>query len=407
MCFATENFTVGIDYVFSVTAEDETGMTTTLDSSPFKIDDAPPTAGKVFNTERYKDKQYSSSTTSLGASWHGFKDDGSHVFKYEYRVRYENGSFISDQMFRDAGFENSVIINDLNLRHGETYVVDVRAMDKGGLFSDVVSGHPIKIDSTPSTGFVCEVNKTKNLNWVVRAGAVEFTVNLESNTGYTFTFMLKVGKSDDFLLLINNKTETLHFDDINDYYMLSEYRLLSMNSRQEHMKLVSRSNNEITADDLHIDVIECNLLDAYEDDAIEIKEIRPSLVKVETRFFDRESGIKTVNVNIGTTHCGQQVLSDTPMHTHYKLFFVSIPHNTTIYASATVTNGADVSRLFCSKALIVDITPPKVANLTINTEYVQHHQSALAKVKGSFLVEDHESGVQNCYFAIGNTCTSI
>lgn len=114
-CFQPIHLAVGVDYIFSVTAQDEAGMSTTLESLPFRIDGVPPTTGSVFNTNKFKDKLYTSSSTSLGASWNGFQDDGSYVRTYEYRLRDLHESTITDNGFIASGFQDAILIENIML----------------------------------------------------------------------------------------------------------------------------------------------------------------------------------------------------------------------------------------------------------------------------------------------------
>ncbi|XP_061196785.1 uncharacterized protein LOC133205060 [Saccostrea echinata] len=404
LCLATTNMTAGVDYVFSVTAQDEAGMTTTIDSTPFKIDNTPPITGKVFNTDKYRDTRYSSSTTSLTASWHGFKDDSSHISQFQFRVRNKNSSLNTSQDIRNTTYSTSVVINDIHLKQGERYVIDVRALDGAGQFSKFISSRPILLDSTPPVGFLCEQKTTKKVNFTVLSEFAEFTFNVEPNIAYTFTFKLKERLPKTLIFVINNKTEVMSFDLTNGVEMLSEYRLISSEPRSEHFKLISK-NVEIF-DNFDIDISECNLNVENGFGVIELQELHPSVLKVSTNIYDPESGIKSIKVSIGTTVFGKQIISDFPMHQHYKLLYVTIPHNTTVFASARVSNGAGVSRLFSSKPLIIDDTPPEMGHLNSNLEIIYGENSTFAKYKGSFQVMDKENGVKSCYFAIGSSPAS-
>ncbi|XP_062567668.1 LOW QUALITY PROTEIN: uncharacterized protein LOC134229901 [Saccostrea cucullata] len=404
LCLTTTNMTAGIEYVFSITAEDEVGMTMTAESTPFKIDNTPPIAGKVYNTNKYRDIRYSTSTTSLSASWHGFKDDSSHISHFQFRVRNKNSFLNTSQDIGNTTYKTSLFINNIDLKQGESYVIDVRASDGAGLFSQFISSRPILIDSTPPLGFSCEHKTTKNVNFAVLPDFAEFTFNVEPNMVYTFTFKVKERQLKELIFVINNKTEILSFDSTNGVDMLSEYRLISSESRREHYKVIS--NDVDMLNNFEINVSECDLNVDSGLNAVELQEIHPSLLKVSTHVYDPESGIKSIKVSIGTTAFGKQIISDFLMDQHYKFLYVTIPHNTTVYASAKVSNGAGVSRLFSSKSLVIDDTPPVLDLFGSNLEIVYGENSTFTKYKGTFQVTDEESGVKSCYFAIGSSPAS-
>lgn len=111
--------------------------------------------------------------------------------------------------------------------------------------------------------------------------------------------------------------------------------------------------------------------------------------------------IKNVSIDIGTTEFGQQILSDVIINSPDKMISVSIPHNTTIFASAKVVNGAGLKEYFTSKSLVVDNTPPVVEKLKFHLKDSSENGTN-ARLIGSFKTYDGESGVKRCIFSIGN-----
>lgn len=216
--------TVGVDYVFSVTAEDEAGMRKSLESFPFMIDDISPVSGTVYNTKYFRDRFYTSSSSSLSVSWTGFQDDGSHLMNYEYRIREGNESDEKNPNFYNSGFQNSLVIENITLAHGRSYLIDVRAVDAAGNIGETSTSHPVVVDMTPPRGFFCSETINKHVNISVQHDAAQFILDLKSDVNLILKFTLKEEQPNKLLWNIFDKSEYLYFNQLDGVGLQAEYQ---------------------------------------------------------------------------------------------------------------------------------------------------------------------------------------
>lgn len=373
-------------------------MRKTLESFPFMIDDILPVSGTVYNTKYFRDRLYTSSSSSLSISWTGFQDDGSHLMNYEYRVREGNESGEAIANFHSPGFQNSLVIENITLAHGRSYLIDVRAVDAAGNVGEISTSHPVIVDTTPPIGFYCKETTEEHVNISVQNDVAQFILDLKADVNLILKFTFKEEQPNELLLNIFDKSEFLYFNHLYGEGLQAEYQHISLHSREERVTLRSNGTN---FDHLNVSAVYCKMHVGSGSDAIEIKQLQTSVFRVITRSFDPESGIKNVSIDIGTTEFGQQILSDVIINSPDKIISVSIPHNTTIFASAKVVNGAGLKEYFTSKSLVVDNTPPVVEKLKFHLKDSSENGTN-ARLIGSFKTYDGESGVKRCIFSIGN-----
>lgn len=373
-------------------------MRKTLESFPFMIDDISPVSGTVYNTKYFRDRLYTSSSSSLSISWTGFQDDGSHLMNYEYRVREGNESGETIANFHSPGFQNSLVIENTTLAHGRSYLIDVRAVDAAGNVGEISTSHPVIVDTTPPIGFYCKETTEEHVNISVQNDVAQFILDLKADVNLILKFTFKEEQPNELLLNIFDKSEFLYFNHLYGEGLQAEYQHISLHSREERVTLRSNGTN---FDHLNVSAVYCKMHVGSGSDAIEIKQLQTSVFRVITRSFDPESGIKNVSIDIGTTEFGQQILSDVIINSPDKIISVSIPHNTTIFASAKVVNGAGLKEYFTSKSLVVDNTPPVVEKLKFHLKDSSENGTN-ARLIGSFKTYDGESGVKRCIFSIGN-----
>jgi hypothetical protein len=105
------------------------------------VDRSPPFAGIVRHGSGTTDAKCQSSASSIQASWHGFHDDVSGLFKYQWAI----GSSLHIEaihQFTDVpGGPNAKVadLTTLSLSEGDLVYVTVRAFNKAGLWVDARS----------------------------------------------------------------------------------------------------------------------------------------------------------------------------------------------------------------------------------------------------------------------------
>ncbi len=106
------------------------------------VDATPPTTPVVTD-----DGQYTSNASSLHATWSA-TDPESGIAGYQYAIGSTAGG--SDILaWTSAGLNTSVTASNLTLQTGKTYYVGVKALNGGGIYSQVGSSDGITVDTTP------------------------------------------------------------------------------------------------------------------------------------------------------------------------------------------------------------------------------------------------------------------
>jgi hypothetical protein len=146
--------TPGIRYFSTVTAISPIGLETSSTSDGVLVDDEKPVTGMVLDGDGVSDVRAQRSTSSMSASWHGFRDLGSGIHHYEWAIGQTSGS--DDIMgFKDVGLAQSARADDLNLTEGTKYYATVVAVDGVGIRSDAVSSDGVTIDSSRPCTYTC------------------------------------------------------------------------------------------------------------------------------------------------------------------------------------------------------------------------------------------------------------
>ena len=122
------------------------------------IDNIAPVVSYVYETDNeYLD--YINKVDGLDIYWGIKSDSSSDIIKYEFSIGSSLGDVDiinwSDVSSFDSSTESSVIINNIELIDGITYYASIRATDKAGNVSAVMTGDGITIDLTvPSAGII-------------------------------------------------------------------------------------------------------------------------------------------------------------------------------------------------------------------------------------------------------------
>ena len=126
------------EYCAVVVGENAAGLKTKIFSNCLLIDHDAPTTGTV-NDGTSDDIDYQSSQTVFHANWNGFDDGirGSGLAIYKYILKDQNDNNITS--WTSVGLQESVTITDINLENGNTYHINIRAIDRVGHYKEVKS----------------------------------------------------------------------------------------------------------------------------------------------------------------------------------------------------------------------------------------------------------------------------
>ncbi|VDI12754.1 Hypothetical predicted protein [Mytilus galloprovincialis] len=147
----------GTRYFTTVRAINKIGLQTNLSSDGFAIDDIAPIAGIVYNTGHHSDAIYQSNNQPVQFSWHGFEDEHSFVDSYYigFIVNGKGPLANESSSFQKIDIHDHKVYNG-NLNHGDTISAMVKAIDKAGHESPIVTSLQLLIDNTPPQSFDCK-----------------------------------------------------------------------------------------------------------------------------------------------------------------------------------------------------------------------------------------------------------
>jgi len=112
------------------------------------------------------DIDFTSSTTTLTASWSGFTDAGSGIGEYQYAIGTEPGG-TQNVYWLSVDIDSSVTRSGLTLISGITYYVSVKATDNLGNEGNFVATNGITIDTQPPSAGTINDGDEEDLDFTV------------------------------------------------------------------------------------------------------------------------------------------------------------------------------------------------------------------------------------------------
>ena len=148
ICIADLEFREGVKYETRIRSTNIVGLASELSSDGFVVDSTPPVMGEVTHVENPPLEESSQFTSSgISVEWDGFFDKESGVRTYHLCIGTQPGE-CNVLNFTDVGNSSSYSYQDLQLVQGETYFISVKAKNRAGLVSDVMSSTGVAVDKT-------------------------------------------------------------------------------------------------------------------------------------------------------------------------------------------------------------------------------------------------------------------
>ncbi|KAJ8312798.1 hypothetical protein KUTeg_010171 [Tegillarca granosa] len=409
--FTWTNLTLhaGTKYFITVRATNGVGLKSSLSSDGFVIDYEKPYAGVVFNTLKFTNRQFQSSSDTLNISWQGFEDHHSFIRQYMVAIVSINATDLAFIMpFTKFGIKNSVKLHDLNLRHNHRYKALVKAVDAAGYESEISKSETLLIDKTPPSGFTC-TKYTVRKNFV--AYYTDFSIMVNDTYGFhrDISYLIKIqvhNTSDNTVckLIVGSFSVILptYFDF--DGMLKSEYYFLSPFAGSMPISIEVKGVFNHSA--MYANLCECKsmLINENNDSALTVRQMSPSMISICINVIDPESGIQGVFLGAGTTPNGFQIRSLSPLSLiNHVTINVNLPHGTPVYITAIIKNHAGLEKSFKSSKIILDHTPPFVTNTKASIMYNTIHNDKSATVNMQWKVVDEESNLKICLYSLGNS----
>ncbi|XP_052073992.1 uncharacterized protein LOC127711868, partial [Mytilus californianus] len=402
------SFEPGTRYYTTVRAINKIGLQTELSSDGFVIDDIAPIAGIVYNTGHHSDIIYQSINQTVQFSWHGFEDE--HSFIDSYYVGFivnGKGPMANDSVSFQKLDIHDHIVYDGKLNHGDKITATVKAIDKAGHESPIVTSLPLSIDNTPPQSFDCnryeeiyEKQITGKNRWLDRIKCHKNSVYKIKVSVTDVTFGFKA------LLTVGDMSMVLPFARNSDGSLVTEYNFFSFETALKHFFLDIYGALKSTA--MLISVSTCSAVDteAQDNDIVIAQQISSDRISICVRTIDLDSGIKQVNIGIGSVNGGFELQTMksamSSSHRMHDIVEANLTHGERIYVKAVVINHAGLQTEFTSSPFIVDHSSPIIQSLESSLLYVVDVQNdTTTSVHSRWQVIDDESDVKFCEYCIG------
>ena len=398
----------GRKYFITVEAENGVEMRTSHSSDGFVVDNTNPIPGVVYNTDRYHNILWYSSS-DISASWSGFVDIHSYVKEYHVALaKNDLTNTLVTNGFENVEFFNTHLFTNIIFEQGEKYVVLVKAIDSAGLESDVVSSLPFGVDTTPPTAFRCDSEITVASGYTKINGSFTWTQNVSFIKGGFYKLSLNtVGLSESGKVTFHLGTSFHSLPLIRSYdgNYSSEFSFESPYSGVHPISvagvhIISKSSDGNAT----IAISQCISKQVTTDGAVAITQTSRNQIAVDIKVHDEESGIKNIQVGVGTTRKGFQVRPLQKATSMYKVLVdVDLPHASPLYATVVAENHAGLRQDFSTAGVFVlDHTPPKITNLTTALSYnTVPGGKTLVMVHATWNVGEEESAVELCSCSFG------
>ena len=380
------------------------GLHTSICSDGIILDTTLPYTGVVFNTDRYRNLHFQPSSDSFSVSWHGFGDHHSHIHHYSVWVtdKDTNETVAKD---KNVGIRTSVVFANLTLVHNHTYFGSVQAWDAAGHISEMVSSPLVVVDVTPPTSFECE-----NFSRLIfLEETFETDILLNANLSRGVLYQLEVTVPEPLTLSTVQISLGMHgmvlpLADKADDSKEVQHVFLSLYDGYTNVSISPMQAADNTTAIVKLSQCQMENISSIEP-AVDVMQTGPYELSIFPRIIDPESGIRSLQLGMGTTKTGFQVLplSPIPIGNQIKIDFDAM-HGSVLYTTVIAYNKAGPRAVFHGKEITVDHTPPEIANVTAVMTLTANENATdimSATVSVHLACVDEQSGVKNCHCRIG------
>ena len=380
------------------------GLHTSVCSDGIILDTTLPYTGVVFNTDRYRNSHFQPSSDSFSVSWHGFGDHHSHIHHYSVWVTDmdTNVTVVKD---KNIGIRTSVGFTNLTLVHDHTYFGSVQAWDAAGHVSETVSSPLVTVDVTPPTSFECE-NFSR---LIVLEETFETDILLNANLSKGVLYRLEVTIPEPLTMSTLQVSLGMHgmvlpLADKADGTKEVQHIFLSIYDGYTNISISPMQAHDNTT--AIVKLSRCTLENITSPEpAVDVMQTGPYELSVFPRVMDLESGIRSLQLGMGTTKTGFQVLplSSIPTGNQIKVDFDAM-HGSVLYTTVIATNNAGLRSVFHGKEITVDHTPPEIANVSaVMTLNATGNATDIISTTVSVHLAcvDKQSGVKTCHCSLG------
>ena len=449
-------------YYTSLIATNKLGMRTISISDSFLVDTTAPEFGVVFDGKHHVDTvAHVSSNSSYGRIF-GFNDPQSGVSGFLTGVKTPKNEPV---VYYDNSISRSVTKSHASVEQGDRTYLSVIATSRSGTTSQPINSTGSIFDSSPPTLLECK-SYSSNLietgsfdvgggdkcvcsdsSWSVEEHRLydikrlimdfQTTVYdgccaLELQPGSTISQMVSTIKGEKYTLsfwaLAKNRLPTeLLVECRGEETILRMKALYKVPCDHDGITRWEKQTYVFTADsDKTLVALTTTTYSNLIIDNVEVFYCQENEVVVESNTFtinhtsrpnmviwpieDNESGIQEYHYAIGTVEKGEQIrgYQSTGESNWGSYDLWQVRHNTNVYFSVKATNKAGLSKIFYSKPLRIDETPPVVSDFGVREVSEIGGEDLDYSGPGFILfdwsdITDAESGIKHCTWAVGES----
>ncbi|XP_069134359.1 uncharacterized protein [Argopecten irradians] len=403
MSWSDLSLSPGTKYYVTVTCINNVGIQQKLVSDGFVVDNEHPYAGIVYNTDRYHNAHVHNSR-DIGVSFRGFHDRHSAITRFSVAYEILDQGLVKDNIgleFADIGFQTSFVFYNTSLVTGQWFRFAVKAKDSAGFESNIVYSPPALLDSTPPVhvkiSSVSEVDNITSVN-----GTVCWTKYLghPGPTVYKLYIALSNMTSlNEFEVSFENKKQ-IHSvsSEIGGIYSAAISLVTSpFYDGNRSLSVLAYDIPINTTVDVTLSVSDNITETGLTDDVVAVHQVSLTELNINTDIMDLESGMREIYVGAGTSKGGFQLHPLKRVPASYNILLpVEAPHGQAVHVTVTAVNQAGTWSHFYSSSLLMDHTPPSIANASMSITYKDFGDRILTKVKVRWEVIEDESSEVAC-----------
>lgn len=293
--------------------------------------------------------------------------------------------------------------------------MSVKARDAAGLESQAALSPPIFVDTTPPEGVVCRSFELLDEKKMASVSTADF-----GYVTYSATFGPLSLQQEE---IVKIKVESSRLEpDAAGYVEVEDLKFplvfkpsFDGSAVALHEFLISPNDDSptvsvfVSADpgtQITTGLSLCKESITSEESAVSIHLMSEYAVSVASRVRDRDSGIKSLHVGVGTTPGGLQVLPFTSVgHSGHLLVNMHVQHGVSLYAVVVAENHAGLVSRFVSRPIRSDRTPPSLSEVKVVVRYPGESGDSgggnEVSAAAEWTAEDLESGIVSCSCRLG------
>ncbi|KAL9987476.1 hypothetical protein ACROYT_G001789 [Oculina patagonica] len=396
------------EYFVTVVVQNGAGLRTVMSSKKLVFDTSPPSSGTVTDGIDH-DIDFMNSTDLLSVQWGGIEDDETGVAScswslIEQSISEDRSVFGNDTVVltRAVKSEGNLTQANLSLVPGARYISEIMCTNFDGFSSTSTSDGVIVDVTSPNAGLVhdgssllADVDYQSSTTFVEavwdpfedqESGIMEYRWGLGTTPddtdamNFTSVGRMTSGKADSVLL-----THGVRY-----YVTVEAANGAGMTSRGWSSGFV-------------VDITPPELTEVTAGSKLWIGPT--SGLRASWKSQDLESGIDKTEFCVGTLPVGCQIKSMTeilPNATNVTCSDCRLSHYGTYYLSIRVTNGAGLFTVIATNETRIDLTAPFLGDI-IPQFYVTSCVTNCTVVSNITGVQDDESGIRRCSYAIRNS----